>query len=83
MSMCNVSISEACPHTVQCHVRQVQGLRETLGVGLEQELRVPSKCERQKLLQEVSLPIEIPADHSLAIKANLVLSWNKLHTLRW
>ena len=81
MSMSNVSTSEACPRTVQRRVRQVQGLRETLGVGLEQELRV-LKCDRQTLLQEASLPIEIPADHSLAIKANLALSWNKLRTLR-
>ena len=82
MSMSNVSTSEACTRTVQRRVRQVQGLRETLGVGLEQELRVLSKCDRQKLLQEASLPIEIPADHSLAMKANLALSWNKLRTLR-
>ena len=33
--------------------------------------------------QEVTLPIEIPLDHSLAIKANLSISWNKHHTLRW
>ena len=76
--MSNVSTSEACPRTVQHRVQQVQGLRETLGVGLVQELRVLSK-----LLQEASLPIEIPAHHSLAIKANLALSWNKLRTLRW
>ena len=57
-------------------------MRDTLGVGLEEELKVLSNSERQQLLQEACLPIEIPAYHSLAMKANLSISWNKLHTLR-
>ena len=60
----------------------MQNLRETLGVNLEEELRVLPKNERQDLLRGITLLIEIPPDHSLAMKANLSVSWSKLHTLR-
>lgn len=61
---------------------QVQKLRDTLGVSLEDEVRAMSKPERQQMLKEIALPVEIPVDHTLAIKSNLAISWNKLCTLR-
>ncbi len=74
VSTTRVATSDASSRTVQRRVQQVKELRENLGVGLEEELRALPKNERQQLLREAALPIEIPSDHSLA--------WNKLRTLR-
>ena len=82
VSASRVATSEACSRTVHRRVQQVQNLRETLGVNLEEELRAVPKNERQDLLRGIALPIAIPPDHSLAMKANLSISWNKLRTLR-
>lgn len=49
---------------------------------LQSEVRCLSKDERQELLQEAGLPIVIPADHSLAMKADLALPWAKLRKIR-
>ena len=60
----------------------MQNLHKTLGVNLEEQLRALPKNERQDLLRGIALLIEIPPDHSLAMKANLSVSWSKLRTLR-
>ena len=82
VSTSRVATSDASSRTVQRRVQQVRDLRETLDVAIEEELRALPKIERQRLLREVALPIEIPADHTLAMKANLSISWNKLRVLR-
>ncbi len=82
MSSNRVATTEASSRTLQRRVLQVQNLWDMLGVGLEEELKALPKKERQKLLEGVALPIQIPPDHCLAIKANLSISWNKLRTLR-
>ena len=51
-------------------------------MDLVDEVKALPKAARQDLLNEASLPLEIPADHALAMKANLSISWNKLRTLR-
>ena len=81
MSTSRVATPEACSRTVQHRVQQVQNLRQTLGVDLEEELRVLPENERQELLRGTALSIEICL-HSLALKTNLSISWNKLRTLR-
>jgi hypothetical protein len=45
-------------------------------------VRSLSKKEREDILQEAQLPIMIPTDHALAMKADLAIPWNKLRTLR-
>lgn len=60
----------------------MQEVRGALSVDLAEEVRALPKTMRQKLLSEASLPLEIPADHALAMKANLSISWNKLRSLR-
>lgn len=67
--------------TVNRRLRQVQVARSTIGVGLEDEVKVLPKQDRQKLLQD-ALPLEIPAEHTLAMKTSLGISWTKLRTLR-
>lgn len=46
------------------------------------EVKALSKEERESILQEAQLPIFIPTDHALAMKADLSLPWNKLRILR-
>ena len=52
------------------------------GVQMQDELKRLSKKEREDLLKDASLPVEIPTDHALAMKADLAISWNKLRTVR-
>jgi len=50
-------------------------------VQLRSELRALSKEEREELLQSAGLPIEIPPDHALAMKADLALPWAKMRVI--
>lgn len=64
-------------------MRAIASGGETEAVSqLSAELRALSKAERQQLLNEAQLPIVIPLEHSLAIKTDLGLPWNKLRVLR-
>ena len=81
VSSVRVPTSEASPKTVQRRVDNIREARESLGVCLEEEVRALSRESRQELLIETALPIEIPPEHTLAMKANLSISWNKLRTL--
>ena len=56
-------------------------MRNTLGIDIQEEVGTLTKEEKQKLLKE-ALPLEIPADHALAMKSTLGISWTKLRTLR-
>ena len=48
---------------------------------LQSELKQKSKEERQKLIESIN-SIEIDADCSLAMKADLGIPWNKLRDMR-
>ena len=75
-----VPTSEASSWTIQRQVQQMQKLHETLGVDLGEELRALARKERGDFLKGAALLIEMPPEHSLAMKANLTLSWSKLRT---
>ena len=77
-----VATAEASSKTVQRRLQQLRGTRSALRIELEDEMRALPKERRQQLLQEVGLPLEIPAEHALAMKATLSISWNKLRILR-
>jgi hypothetical protein len=49
---------------------------------LAAELKCLTKAQREELLQEAQLPVVIPTNHALAIKADLGIPWNKLRILR-
>ena len=74
--------AEACARTVRRRMRQVLSLRDAVGVSIEDEVNTLSKGKREQLLKDIALPIAIPLDHTLTIKSNLSISWNKLRTLR-
>ena len=77
-----VPTEEASQKTVQHRVHALREVRGALAVDLVEEVRALPKARRQELLSEAGLPLEIPSNHALAIKANLAISWNKLRTLR-
>ncbi len=49
---------------------------------LAAEIKHLSKEEREDLLSEASLPVTIPPNHALAMKADLGIPWKKLRILR-
>lgn len=62
-------------------VRQIASGGDT-STQFAAEIKSLSKKERQDLLQQAQLPVTIPADHALAIKADLSIPWTKLRILR-
>lgn len=82
-----VKSSEACPKTLQRRSHCLSSIRDAVSGGeavtqLQSEIRCLSKDERQQLLGEAGLPVVIPTEQALAIKADLALSWNKLRVVR-
>ena len=80
---CRVKSSEASAKTLTHRTRILTDLRSSLSGGdtsvqLQSELRALSKDEREALLQEAHLPIEIPPEHALAMKADLAFSWSSM-----
>ena len=75
----SVNTATATKKTIHRRLQQVQEVRNTLGIDIQEE--VGTKEEIQKLLNK-ALPLEIPAYHALAMKSTLVISWTKLRTLR-
>ena len=49
---------------------------------LQAEVKLLSDDERKELLGEIGLPVVIPTDHALAMKADLSLPWTKLRVFR-
>ena len=83
---CRKTSTEASPHTVLRRSHHLAQVREHVSGGtsleqMESEIRCLSKQERQQVLKGASLPIEIPAEHVLAMKADLSLPWNKLREI--
>ncbi len=78
--------SEASPKTITHRTRTLTQLRNTISGGdisvqLRSELRVLTKEEREEVLREAGLPIKIPPDHALAMKADLALPWAKMWSI--
>lgn len=49
---------------------------------LAAEVNCLTQSQREELLQQAQLPLVIPLDHTLAMKADLAIPWSKLRTLR-
>jgi len=50
-------------------------------IQMESELCALSPEEREALLHGANLPVQIPPDHALAIKADLALPWAKIRVM--
>ncbi len=87
---CRVSSSEACRRTIQRRAHCLSTIRTAISGGsgedtvtqLRSDIRCLSKEERQELLRSAGLPIVIPSDHALALKADLSIPWSKLRVIR-
>ena len=66
---------------VLCSVRQIASGGDS-SAQLAAEVKALTQTERDDLLQQAQLPVVIPANHALAIKADLGIPWNKLRILR-
>ena len=87
ISGCRVSSSAVCKKTLQRRSQQLSQVRSVVSGGdtsaqLQAEMKSLSAEERKELLGQVGLPIVIPTDHALAMKADLALPWTKLRVLR-
>lgn len=84
---CRVPSSDASRRTVKRRTDGIGRVRSVTSGGdvaaqLASEVKSLSKAEREELLKEAQLPVIIPTDHALAIKADLALSWRKTRILR-
>ncbi len=82
-----VSTSKASARTVKRRTEVLESVRTIISgsassAQLAAEVKVLSQSQREDLLQQVQLPLVIPADHSLVMKADLAIPWAKLRILR-
>jgi hypothetical protein len=82
-----ISSGSASKKTLQRRSQQISQARKVISGGdassqLQAEVKLLSDYERKKLLGEIGLPVVIPTDHALAIKADLALPLTKLQVLR-
>lgn len=78
--------SEASSKTVTYRNRALANLRNNISGGdstvqLQSELRSLNKEERERVLKEANLPITIPPEHVLAMKADLALPWARMRDI--
>ena len=84
---CRVPSSDASSRTLKRRSDEIGRVRSIASGGdstvqLQAEIKSLTKEERDELLYQAQLPIVIPSDHALAMKADLGLPWNKLRILR-
>ena len=83
---CRVRSSEASARTLSHRTQTLTNLRTHISGGdtsvqLQSEIKALTKEEREEILKEAHLPIEIPPDHALAMKADLALPWAEMRAI--
>ena len=86
VTKCHVKTSEASNKTIVRRTRSISQLRTYVSGGdvsvqMRSELQALSKNDREELLREANLPVQIPPDHALALKADLALPWVKMRVI--
>ena len=84
---CQIPSTEASSRTVKRRAEVLESVREIASGGdstsqFAAEVNYLSQVQREELLQQVQLPLVIPANHALAMKADLAIPWTKLRILR-
>lgn len=84
---CRVKSSDASSKTISQRTKTLNELRSSLSGGdssvqLSSELCALSREEREAVLSDVNLPVTIPPNHALAMKADLALPWAKIRVLK-
>lgn len=84
---CRVPSSTASQKTLRRRTLQLEAMRDAISGGssteqMSAELQTLSKERRTEILKEAHLPVEIPVEHGLAMKASLQIPWNKMRAVR-
>ena len=84
---CRVTSSKASARTLKRRTETFSKVRSIISgrdnmAQLASEIRSLTKAECEELLQDAELPVVIPTEHALAMKADLEIPWNKLRILR-
>ena len=79
-------ISKASSRTLYRYRKQVQKVRHVLTSDdpttlLREEIRSLSKNEKNSLLKNAGITLDISPEQGLAIKADLTLPWNKIRMI--
>lgn len=79
--------SKASKKTLMRRTQEIQDLRDVISGGdltcqLQSELHCLSRDERQQLLKDSGLTLDVSAEQGLAMKADLALPWNQLRIIR-
>ena len=87
VSGCRIPSLEASKKTIKRRTDSISKVRDITSGGdstaqLKAEIQSLSKEQREELLAQAKLPLLIPTDHALAMKADLALPWNKLRVVR-
>ena len=87
MPGCRVPTADASKRTVERRSEVLSAMRQIASGGdtsaqFAAEVKSLSQVEREDLLQQAQLPVVIPADHALVMKADLGIPWTKLRILR-
>ena len=86
--MPRVGTLEASSKTVRNRSNEVSSYRSTVTGGegtlrqLGDEMRALPQEEREELMGVFAAPVSMPAESMLALKADLVIPWNKLRAMR-
>ena len=82
-------ISKASNRTLYSYRKQVQKVQHVLTSDdltcttlLREEIRSLSKNEKNSLLKNAGITLDISPEQGLAIKADLTLPWNKIRMIR-
>ncbi len=83
----HVATTDASHKTVRRRSSEVALVRDTVSGGaasaqLEDEVASLSRAERQKLLASGSFSVQVTANDALAMKADLVIPWQKMRVMR-
>ncbi len=84
---CRVSSSKASTRTVKRRTEVLGSVRKFVSgndssAQFAAEVSCLTQSQREELLRQVQLPLVIPVDHTLAMKADLAIPWTKLRILR-
>ena len=86
VTKCRVKTSEASSKTIGRRTQSISQLRTFVSGGessvqMRLEVQALSKSDREEPLQGANLPVQIPPDHALALKADLALPWAKIRVI--
>ena len=86
ITQCRVPSSDASSKTLSRRSTQLGHLRKVISGGdvalqLQSEMKALSREEREEVLQSAHLPVVVPTNHALALKADLALPWAKLRVI--